>query len=283
MTHFEIGTWQQLREGVYHATLEPAGVNVGLVVGESACLLVDTGSSPEQGRELRASIAALTPVPLTTVVVTHHHWDHAYGLAAFADLETIGHETVAATLATPGAAARAEELGFDATELTPPSRPVTSIAARDLGGAHVEIGHFGAAHTQGDLTVLVPGRRVLFAGDLVEEGAPPGVDDTTSFQGWHRVLESVGTLCRPDTLVVPGHGAVVNDAYVNWQRAGLHAVWGQCEWLVQNGIKEVDAYSYQDLQWPWGEEWARAAIHRAYEELAAQGHVPRTQLPLRSL
>jgi glyoxylase-like metal-dependent hydrolase (beta-lactamase superfamily II) len=81
-------SWRPVRDGVYVTSLEPVGANCGLVVGTSGALLVDAGSSPAQGAALRASVAQLTDVPLRAVVVTHHHWDHAYGLGAFADVET---------------------------------------------------------------------------------------------------------------------------------------------------------------------------------------------------
>lgn len=260
--------WRPVRDGVYVTTLEPASVNCGLVVGTDAALLVDAGSSLAQGELLRQSISVVTDVPLRHVVVTHEHWDHAYGLAAFADIETIGHESLIRSLTSDG------------TQRAVPSTTILIMAARDLGGVHVEIAHFGAGHTQGDLAVLVPGPRVLFTGDLVEVGAPPQVDETTSMKNWSVAMEALLTLCRDDTVVVPGHGEPTEPHYIAWQRAGLAAVYGQCEWLVTQGVAETDAYAHPELQWPWDEEWVRAAIHQAYSELAPAGVVTRRILPL---
>jgi len=161
-----------------------------------------------------------------------------------------------------------------------PSTTILIMAARDLGGVHVEIAHFGAGHTQGDLAVLVPGPRVLFTGDLVEEGDPPQVDASTSLKNWSVAMEALLTLCRDDTIVVPGHGELTEPHYIAWQRAGLAAVYGQCEWLVTQGVAEADAYTHPELQWPWDEQWAKAAIHQAYAELAPAGVITRRILPL---
>ena len=62
---YALGPWRELRSGVYVAVAEPESVNLGLVVGSQGALLVDTGSSPTQGRVLRASVAAVTDVPVT--------------------------------------------------------------------------------------------------------------------------------------------------------------------------------------------------------------------------
>jgi glyoxylase-like metal-dependent hydrolase (beta-lactamase superfamily II) len=269
-------SWRPVRDGVYVTTLEPASVNCGLVVGTSGALLIDTGSSPAQGEALRASVAQVTDAPLRHVVVTHHHWDHAYGLGAFAGIESIGHESLAESLPSEAArtAAAAAEQGLSTDQVVAPSMPIAIIAARDLGGIHVEIGHFGPGHTQGDLAVLVPEARVLFAGDLVEQGGPPQVDETTSLKNWPRVMEALLTLCKPDTIVVPGHGDDVDPPFISWEGTGLDAIYGQCEWLVSQGVAEADAYAHPDLQWPWDEQWVRAAISRAYAELAASGVKP---------
>ncbi len=269
MADLELGAWRQIRDGVFWARCQPASVNIGLVVGNRSALLIDTGAAPALGQQIRESVATISEVPLRTVVLSHGHWDHALGLAAFAGMETIGHESLATSLLSPAAVDAAREQGLEPSQVVVPQRLVSILAAVDLGGRRVEIGHLGPAHTQGDLTVLVPDDRVLFAGGLVEQAAPPGVDEETSLGSWHQVLDSLQTLCRDDTVVVPGHGELVNRDYIAWQQAGLAALWSQCEWLVRHQISEADAYEYDDLQWPWDEDWARAAIHRAYAELVS--------------
>lgn len=276
-------TWRPVRDGVYVTTLASASVNCGLVVGTESALLVDTGSSPAQGAALRDSVGTVTQVPLRHVVVTHHHWDHAFGLAAFGDVESIGHESLASSLTSEDGRTTAVEHGLDPDRIGVPSSPVSVIAARDLGGLHVEIGHFGPGHTGGDLAVLVPEARVLFAGDLVEQGDPPQVDETTSMRNWPRVMESLLTLCKPDTIVVPGHGDSVDAHFISWEGTGLDAIYGQCEWLVGQGVAEAAAYDHPELQWPWDETWARRAIGRAYAELAAAGVTPSVRtLPIQA-
>jgi hypothetical protein len=60
---FAVGAWRELAPGIYLATAEPESVNIGLVVGTESALLVDTGSSPAQGRTIRQSLSSVTDRP----------------------------------------------------------------------------------------------------------------------------------------------------------------------------------------------------------------------------
>src|SRR4051812_39844064 len=67
--------WQEVAQGVYvrrHAELD---LNCGLVVGDGACLVVDTRSHLGEAAELIAAVRSVTP-HLWTVVNTHAHYDH---------------------------------------------------------------------------------------------------------------------------------------------------------------------------------------------------------------
>jgi len=89
----------------------------------------------------------------------------------------------------------------------------------DLGGRVVELRHLGPGHTPGDVVVRVPDAGVLFAGDLVEQGAPPAVGPDADVASWVGVLGRLGTA----DVVVPGHGDPVDRAFVEAQRAELAA------------------------------------------------------------
>ncbi|WP_114561122.1 MBL fold metallo-hydrolase, partial [Desertihabitans aurantiacus] len=170
-------TWVEVAERVWTAGVEPDAVTIGLVAGDDGLLVVDTGSTPAQGRALRASAERLTGLPVRAAVVTHAHSDHAFGLAAFDDVDTFGHEGLADELAAGPALARAAELGVDRDDLRTPSRPFALAAGLDLGARWVELAHLGVGHTRCDVVVVVPDARVVFVGDLAES-APSPVDGT---------------------------------------------------------------------------------------------------------
>jgi glyoxylase-like metal-dependent hydrolase (beta-lactamase superfamily II) len=222
-TTFALGPWRELRSGVYLTVAQPESVNLGLIVGSQGTLLVDTGSSPAQGRALRGSLTAVTDRPLAAVVVTHWHYDHAFGLSAFADIPRIAHESLHSRLASAEAAAEAKRLGVDPDELGQPNVELAVATALDLGDRRVEIAHLGGGHTDGDLVVVVPDADLIFAGDLIETAGPPSFEPDSVPDEWPATLDAVIALMTAGTLAVPGHGQPVGREFVFEQRSRIAA------------------------------------------------------------
>ncbi len=257
----------QVAPAVFTATLDEAAATVSLVVGRRACLLVDTGSSPKRGAEIRAAASQVASVPLTTVVVTHGHWDHAFGLAAFGDLDTVGQEEL--KLAGRENRRWARDQGVDPAAMPLPRERLSLIGVRDLGEVTVEIAHLGPAHTDADLILALPGQDLLIVGDLVEEG-PPQFDETSSLRGWVATLDALYSMLRDDTVIIPGHGSPLGPGHLTHFRTGLAAIWDQAEWAFRREVPVEEVYGYDDLEWPWDRATAEEGIALAYRELAAR-------------
>lgn len=208
-------------------------VNSVLMLGGERALLVDTLSTADQALELAGAVRRVTSLPVV-VVNTHAHFDHWFGNHVIA--ETLGatefwaHEnTIAATADADGARAEARrvcvelapEIADAVTEapLLAPNRPILTDTEIDLGGRSVRLWHPGAAHSPGDVVAFAGS--VTIAGDLVEEGAPPSVGGDADAAGWVRALTALVRLTTGP--VVPGHGAVVDAAFVARQRDELAA------------------------------------------------------------
>ena len=275
---FSLTPFEELRPGIWRAVAQPAGVNIGLIAGSTGALVVDTGSSPAQGAEIRAAAEVAAGVPLVGAVVTHSHFDHYYGLAAFGDLVTYGHETLIDALEAESVATEVAELGFARDDLRPPNRPMALARMVDLGGRYAEIVHFGRGHTAGDLVVIVPDADVIFTGDLLEQSAPPAMDADCFLKEWPTALDGVLGLVSEHTLLVPGHGAPVDRVFAFTQRAEISAVYGQVEYLIGRGTRAEDALTAGD--WPFDDATIAAVLPIAYAQLAAEGKVPRLHLPL---
>ena len=279
MPDSETINWRELTPNVFLTTLEPASVNVGLVVGDERALLIDAGSSPAQGAALLASARTRAGVPVTHVVVTHNHWDHWFGIAGMPELVSIAHENLLETAPSGETAARATELGL--AELPRPTVTFSIAKAVDLGGRRVEIVHFGGGHTGADAFVLVPDEDLTFTGDMLEQGSDPQFDETSNISNWPTALDGVLGASRASTRFVPGHGDVMERNFGFIQRAEVGMLYGTTEALIQQGTKLEDAAAA--AEWPFSEETLAVALPLIYAELEAKGVKPRTQLPIMGL
>jgi glyoxylase-like metal-dependent hydrolase (beta-lactamase superfamily II) len=286
----DLGDWREIAAGVHLLVAEPASVNLGLVVGADAALIIDTGSSPAQGRALRAAAERLVETPLAAAVATHWHYDHAFGLGAFGlgafglgasglTVETIAHETVRARLGSPEAAAEARRLGFDPADLVPPTRDLALATAIDLGGGRrVEIVHLGRGHTDGDLVLVVPDADVVFAGDLIESSGPPSYGPDSFPHEWAATLDGVIGLMTGSTQTVPGHGDPVDREFVFEQRGRVAAVSGEITRLAQLRTSVEEAESRGEWALPFAA--IRGGIAAGFAQTRRPSSPHPTTLPL---
>ncbi|MFI7576480.1 MBL fold metallo-hydrolase [Micromonospora sp. NPDC049497] len=260
-----------------HVYREPLlRVNVTLVVGDDAALLVDTLSTAGQAAALAEAARAVTPHPWT-LVNTHHHFDHCFGnatLAADPPRPVYAHERAAAALREEPDRLRREayeemreehpalagELAD--TELLAPTHTVHFETVLDIGGRRVVLRHPGRGHTDADLVVHVPDADVLVAGDLVEQSGPPAFEESYPLQWPDTVAELLRTL-TPATVVVPGHGETVDAAFVRAQHAQL----AELAWLIRAGHTGGAPPERVAAEAPFAARPALHAARRGYAEL----------------
>jgi glyoxylase-like metal-dependent hydrolase (beta-lactamase superfamily II) len=277
--------WSEVADRCWVRRYPEWDVNVGVVAGSDGLLLVDTRGTLKQGEALRDDVRRLRPdAAVRWVANTHAHFDHTFGNGAFAEATILAHENAAAGL--DAAAERVRELcGKDdpddplnrdviATALRHPDATFSSVRALDLGDRYVELVYPGRGHTDGDIVIRVPDTDVLFAGDLVEESAPPAYGVDCFPLNWPESLDMVIGMLTGDTAVVPGHGEVVDAAFVRDQAADIATVANTIGDLVRTGVPLEAALERGD--WPWDRERLRNGIQRGY---AQAGPAPR-HLPL---
>lgn len=232
---WEESGWEQVAPGVGRRRLPGWDCTAGLVVGSGGVLLVDAGSALAEGARLRAEARALTGRRVTHLALTHPHFDHVLGAGAFAGAEVFGAVGMDTVLTARGRAelradavrhgldARVAEEAVDA--LVPPRHMVSGEWTLDLGPAGdrpVLLANVGPGHTAHDLVVLVPGDpEVVFCGDLVEESGEPQAGPDAVPERWPAALDRLLALGGEDARYVPGHGAVVDAAFVRAQRDAL--------------------------------------------------------------
>jgi glyoxylase-like metal-dependent hydrolase (beta-lactamase superfamily II) len=256
--------FDELADGVFRRRYESLDLNVGVVIGDSGVLVVDTRASHRQAMVLADELRSLTPLPVRWVVNTHWHWDHTFGNAVFPAAEIWGHELTGITLADRGEAMKDEAKAWLDEEMHPeidevaivaPSHLFSDRASVDIG-REVTLAYHGFAHTDSDVVVALGDADVTFFGDMIEEGAPPSFGDSHP-AAWPVTLR----LASQDLAgtIVPGHGDVVDPAFVTGQLEELTAVADIAERVVTGELILDEAAE----SGPYSADVMRTALLRA--------------------
>jgi glyoxylase-like metal-dependent hydrolase (beta-lactamase superfamily II) len=240
--------------------------NAAVVVTGAGVVVFDALGTPALGRMLLEKIRAVTSEPIVSVIVSHYHADHIYGLQVFADLEAqiLAPAGAADYLNAPEAEARLAERRTslfpwvdEHTRLVWPDRYIRAPESFRLGDVEFVITTLGAAHSDGDLTLYVKPDRVLLSGDVIFEGRVPFVGDANT-ANWLAVLEQMAS-SQPAALI-PGHGPLARDP--------LQAITGTRDYLAF--LRAQMGHAVEDFT-PFDEaydavDWSRFAHLPAFEE-----------------
>ncbi len=159
------------------------GSNTLALMRDDGVLLVDT-KPVGWGQSILQTIEAVTDKPVTTIVNTHAHADHVGGNVEF--------PTASQIVAHANSVARMKAMtmfaGANAKFL--PNRIVGDKLTLLSGADQVDLYYFGKGHTDGDLVVVFPEKRLAHLGDLFPAKAAPSID----------VSSGGSAVALPDTL-----------------------------------------------------------------------------------
>ena len=188
------------------------GANAGIIIGRDGIVVVDTLISAREARRFIQAIRTVSEKPIRYVVNTHYHLDHAFGNAEFVKLGAV---VVAQDNGRLAMIRTGEETLKAAGDfgLTPEDMQGTTIALPslgygdrmtiDLGDQIVELRHARRSHTDGDTIVYLPGKKVVFAGDVLFTGYHPFLAEG-NIEEWCGQLDDMQAMDAE--LIIPGHG-----------------------------------------------------------------------------
>ncbi len=263
--------WSEIAPQVFVRRHRSLDLNIGAVICTDGVLIIDTRASHLQAGEMVESLRAVTRLPVRWVINTHHHWDHTFGNQVFPEAALWGHERCAQAMLAHGeqmrnrvkALAPDHASVLDAVVITPPRLTFSTSVTVTFGGTVVEMRHLGRGHTDNDIAVSIPDREVLFAGDLVEEGAPPSFNDSFPLE-WPETVAALLPLAGG--VVVPGHGATVDHAFVAGQLDELQVVARLARDRFADGM---DPHQAAKIGGPYTAEVLGSAFERAWAQIGA--------------
>lgn len=226
------GGWVEIGDRFFVRRYAFYDQNIGLVLGDGEALVIDTRSTHVQGQEILDHVREVTADPVTVVVDTHGHFDHAFGNRVFRPATIWGQAGCVPFMERTGER-RKPSIAADEPSLTedlaavvidPPDRTFDTRATIDVGGRAVRLHYVGRGHTDHDAVVTVPGTDVVWAGDLVENGAVPFFGDGYPLD-WPATAAALASLVAPgDGIIVPGHGDHAGRAFADAQATSFAAL-----------------------------------------------------------
>lgn len=203
--------------------------NIGIVVGDRATLVVDTGLGARNGAIVLKQAEKLAKAPALYLTTTHFHPEHAMGEQAFPPRTIIIRPAVQQDEMSKHAtemmdlfrsfSAQSKELLQD-VKLRAPDIVFDKEIKLDLGGVTARLMWLGPAHTQGDELIFVEPDSVLIPGDIVQDKIVPNMPDAdASVKGWLAILDQLEPL-HP-RYVLPDHGALGDGSLIAKERAFL--------------------------------------------------------------
>ena len=192
--------------------------NILALVAETGIVLVDT-LGQGWGPAIRSALNNITDLPVTTIINTHAHEAHSGGNFEFQSVVAIlSHEN------TKSQMERMEIFQGPNARFLPTETFRQSMTLLD-GIDRIELHHFGAAHTNGDVVVVFPEKGIAYLGDLFARTGVPRVDRNLGGSGLaypstlQRTLTELeyftefvrGPEIRTFDRIVPGHQVPPDD------------------------------------------------------------------------
>lgn len=196
------------------SVLEGSGGNIAVLSGADGKVLVDAGITATRPR-IEAALASLDNRPVTHLVNTHWHFDHADGNVWIGG-PGVSIQAHANTLKHLRETQRVEDWDFDFPPAPPNALPTDVVDTEKtlkLNGTSITLRHSPNAHTDGDLTVTFGETDVIHAGDLYWADMYPFIDYSTGggIDGAIRAADAILAQAGKSMIILPGHGDPVSD------------------------------------------------------------------------
>ncbi|MBI3047847.1 MAG: MBL fold metallo-hydrolase [Acidobacteria bacterium] len=253
---------RRIKDGIYVQSAREVNSTVGIVLTRDGVVLIDTGQTPLDWREVEGAVRKLTPLPVRYVINTEVHPDHTAGNFVFSPPAlVINHSGAAdamrkadnpARYATASPEVRAAAEGY---RLVTPYIEYHDRLTLHVGERTFELLRLRNAHSEADTAVWLPAERVLFAASVA---IPNSLNNIRPFVTLADMLAAIKMMraLNPE-VVVPGHGSFgttqmfdENERYFGLliERVGAMARQGKTLDQIQKELRmpEYSHWAYQE-------------------------------------
>ena len=237
----------ELETGVF-ARLHEGLTNAGIIVGDDSVLIIDSLRVPSFARDLIKDVKDITDKPIQFVIDTHSHWDHSWGNEEFPDATIIGHKNCYAEMidvewneqwrkkVTSSNDPWSEEGNI--VNITPPNMTFETSMQLYFGGRELDLKYFGRAHTSGDIYIHLPKEKIVFTGDVAQDGGVPYLGDCYPVD-WPDTDNKLAAL--PIERFMSGHGPIGDHKALEGARDFIHNLVDSVKSAIADGQNAVQA------------------------------------------
>lgn len=233
--------------------------NLSFIIGDKSVLVVNGSSSYLLAQALHDEIKKITNKPVSHVVnengQLHAVLGNNYWKTQGATI--IAHVDAQTEVTAHGAEDLVRMKGFnkergDHTALVPFDQTFDKEMTIDLGGITAKLMYFGPSHSAGDISVYIPEREVVLAGDIAFHRRMMPIFEGTNTTNWLNTWKTFSAFAKDKTLV-PGHGEPTDFATIDQTTRGyLMFLQAEVRKLLASGgtladTHKIDQSAYRHL------------------------------------
>ena len=240
----------ELEAGVY-ARLHEGLTNAGIIIGDDSVLVIDSLRVPSFARDLIQDVKTITEKPIGFVIDTHSHWDHSWGNEEFPEATIIGHKNCYAEMidmewneewrkkVVSSNDPWSEEGNL--VNITPPNMTFETSMQLYFGGREIDLKYFGRAHTSGDIYIHLPKEKIVFTGDVAQDGGVPYLGDCYPAD-WPETDNQLASL--PIERFMSGHGPIGDHNALVEAKDFIRTLVGSVKHAIADGQDSLQASKY---------------------------------------
>ena len=242
IVELEAGVFARLHEGL---------TNAGIIIGDDSVLVIDSLRVPSFARDLIQDVKTITEKPIGFVIDTHSHWDHSWGNEEFPEATIIGHKNCYAEMidmewneewrkkVVSSNDPWSEEGNL--VNITPPNMTFETSMQLYFGGREIDLKYFGRAHTSGDIYIHLPKEKIVFTGDVAQDGGVPYLGDCYPAD-WPETDNQLASL--PIERFMSGHGPIGDHNALVEAKDFIHTLVDSVKHAIADGQDSFQASKY---------------------------------------